>query len=137
MILGFSTKHKALKQETRFREQILDGTKKHTLRAGDRWAKDMKIHMATGVRTKNYNQFNKNRPDLQTCKGTQRIKLEMSKSCWNSKVYVDNRKLTFDEMIQLSINDGFSCFADFWLWFLKVPKHKLPNQIVHWTDLRY
>lgn len=113
MVLAFSDKHKALKQKTEFVEKILAGRKLHTLRSGNRWKAGMTIHMATGVRTKHYNQFNKNRPDLSVCTGTQKIKLVMSHVCNECKIYVDGHRLSFEEMQQLAWNDGFCHWIEF------------------------
>jgi hypothetical protein len=65
MVLGFK-KEFPWGGPTYFKEKILIGAgygpphppKIHTIRAGDRWGAGMTIHMANGVRTKNYQQFN-------------------------------------------------------------------------------
>ena len=50
-----------------FVPKILDGTKKHTIRADkhNRWHNKMTIHFATGVRTPQYEKF-----DEKTCCAT-------------------------------------------------------------------
>ncbi len=50
MIIGF---------KPQFVDPILNGTKIHTIRLDpyERWKPGMKMHMATGVRTKHYKQF--------------------------------------------------------------------------------
>ena len=63
MILGF---------KKQFPPMILVGTKIHTIREDkhDRWKAGNKIHFATGIRTKNYNQFYSG-----VCKSVQAITL--------------------------------------------------------------
>jgi len=63
MVLGF---------EQQFVEPILSGTKIHTIREDkhNRWKPGRSIQMATGVRTKNYNQFNEDE-----CVSVQEIKI--------------------------------------------------------------
>ena len=50
MVIGFNKQ---------FPDKITEGTKKHTIREDkhDRWNAGMIMHMATGVRTKNYKCF--------------------------------------------------------------------------------
>jgi len=138
MILGFSTINPFTKKPTHFVKKILDNSKIHSMRAGERWRKGQTIQMATGVRTKNYAQFNTQRPDLKTCTGTQKISFvfeKLSKTVSEFQVFVDGRKLTLGEMNALSRNDGFDTYTDFLIWVIH-SKHK-PKQIVHWTDFRY
>lgn len=142
MILGFTTRNPVTKQDTCFEELILNNSKIHTLRKGYRWKPGMVIHMATGVRTKNYRQFNADRADLWVCKGVQKIEFFSIKNPFKKlglrnvyKIFVDKRELHLDEMISLSRNDGFSCLADMLAWFEY--ENEFPDQIVHWTDKRY
>jgi hypothetical protein len=124
-----------------FKEQVLTGAKTHTIREGNRWKPGHKIHMATGVRTKKYCQFNLGREDLDTCKSTQSITItwddhlnELQRDATTIKVSVDGKQLNPKEVLTLAINDGFNSTADFVIWF----KGGLQNgQIVHWTELRY
>jgi hypothetical protein len=135
MILGFRTQNPRTKEPTYFLQKILDGSKKHSLRAGSRWKAGRSIQMATGVRTKNYRQFNKDRKDLQTCTGTQKLRLVITKSFWDTEIYIDGRRLSNREMEIFSANDGFENLIALWNWFSS--EKNLPDQIIHWTDLRY
>lgn len=140
MVLGFKTKNPVTGQDTRFEELILNNFKIHSLRKGDRWKAGMSIQMATGVRTKNYRQFNAFRLDLQLCKGVQTIQFDCIKSPVKElknvyKIFVDGRELSHDEKIKLSWNDGFASFSDFIDWFEY--EKEFPDQIIHWTDFRY
>lgn len=136
MILGFKTIWATTKKPTNFVELILSGEKIHTLRKGNRWKAGNMIHMATGVRTKNYKQFNTERADLWYCKSTQAIRLEFDENMSKCKVFVDGRLLSIEEQRKIAINDGFTCIADFWLWFSN-NQDDLPDKIIHWTDFKY
>jgi uncharacterized protein YqfB (UPF0267 family) len=122
MVIGFKEK---------FKEPILKGTKIHTIRedAHNRWKIGMKMHMATGVRTKNYNQFQE-----MKCMSIQGIEITRVSDYLNDTIVtVDGRKLILSEIQQLAWNDGFENLIDFWMWFDKDFKGK----IIHWTDFRY
>jgi hypothetical protein len=142
MVLGFRTKNPKTKSDTCFEALIMNGYKKHTLRKGHRWKEGMSIQMATGVRTKNYRQFNINRPDLAVCKGVQSIKFKVDKNISDTfpevskwSIFIDGRKLSFEEMEKLAWNDGFGSLGEFLAWFEK--EKDFPDQIVHWTNLIY
>lgn len=126
MILGFKTEF-PWKKPTLFKEKILSGKKIHTIRedAKNRWRPFMTIHLATGVRTKAYNQFKRD-----FVKGIQKIEMDMGRT-----VKVDGRELTWDETCDLAENDGFDSVTDFWLWF--APYIPCELKIIHWTDKRY
>jgi len=142
MILGFKTKFKD-GNPTHFPQQILSGIKKHSLREDkhDRWKPCMKIHMATGIRTKNYNQFNKHRPDMEKCKSTQEVWIYYSDiehgdgsfSRGLCHIVVDGKHLHGRKYQQFIKNDGFPDPFVFKDWFNKEFKGK----IIHWTDLKY
>ena len=121
MVIGFNKK---------FVEPILAKTKKHTLREDlhNRWKPGMMMNMATGVRTKNYNQFEKD-----FCRSVQQIEIPPFSMQKDYIIKVDGRILSVDEMHYLSYNDGFNEFVEFVAWFSKGFKGK----IIHWTDLRY
>jgi len=129
MILGF---------KKRFVYPIEDGTKKHTFREdkNDRWRVGMKIHMATGVRTKNYNKFRE-----ETCLGIQKVEIKWKNPPADSfsgrsvKVYIDGKDITNDcDKLDLLIkNDGFEDRLDFFSWFIS----DFSGKIIHWTNLKY
>jgi hypothetical protein len=126
MVIGF---------KPQFEPKIQAGTKIHTIRedAHDRWRAGMKMHMATGVRTKNYRCF-----ETKECTGVQEIYI-----CRNSDyleqtiVKVDGKVLTQNEVQQLAWGDGFSCLIDFWQWFAFKESNPFKGKIIHWTDKRY
>lgn len=122
MILGFKTKFPD-GSPTNFIEAIESGEKIHSIREGLRWGTDMNIHMATGVRTKNYRQF-----ALKRVVSVQRIIIRGGLK----EVWVSGRKLSSDEIERLAKNDGLTV-ARFWEWF----HSNIVGQIIHWTDYRY
>jgi len=120
--------------------------KLHTLRIGNRWGAGMSIQMAYGVRTKNYEQFNKGITELEIVKSVQTIKIEGRPKIWQGESYVqriwiDGKSLclTHSQIVTLAINDGFvdggygEAAIRFFNWFSK----DFEGQIIHWTDLRY
>jgi hypothetical protein len=147
MVLGFKQKF-PWGEPTYFREKILYGVGKviwltprqikkypkiHTIRAGTRWKSGDKIHMAYGVRSKNYEQFNKGIPELEVVKSVQKIEMILEPGCLLVTVSIDGRFLGLGEIEKLAINDGFPDINDFFEWFNK----DFTGQIIHWTDLRY
>jgi hypothetical protein len=140
MVIGF---------KERFIEKINDGTKIHTIRVDkhDRWKSGMKMHMATGVRTKKYHQF-----DERICIGVQNISILYQKpyykkgKCYQDVFifidnhffgeanFVENAIYCYDSKIkELSINDGFYDEIEFFKWFNK----DFNGKIIHWTNKRY
>ena len=129
MIIGF---------KPQFQDKITAGTKKTTIRNDkhDRWHSGMTMHMATGVRTKNYNCFK-----LDTCKSTQKIRI-WHRTAHVTYVYIDgrcfaqyrnNEKFPNIKLVTLANNDGFDSVESFFEWFNK----DFTGKLIHWTDLRY
>lgn len=139
MTLGFKTKVNG--KLTHFVQKILACVlaewaeayvpKKHTIRHGKRWFAGRKLHLAIGVRTKNYLQFNKNIKGLEVCKSVQDIKITHQGGAMY--VEVDGKHLPSDKVKELAINDGFDTLEDFMEWF----NTDFEGQIIHWTDLKY
>lgn len=122
-----------------FVAKIQAGIKKHTIREDkkNRWKVGNKIHFATGVRTKNYNQFAEG---ICTLIEPFEIKYEHEGSKTTAEVFVNNELLgravwrncqlissSFSVDV-LSTNDGFVKTNDFFEWFDKDFKGKL----IHW-----
>ena len=123
MLLGFNK---------RFKAPIKDGTKLHSMRedAKDRWKVGMAIQMATGVRTKNYECFDRDK----ICTGLQTA--EIKYYVGNGKdvhVFVDGKELPWSTIEMLALNDGFRSVGAFFEWFNKDWKGK----IIHWDEVRY
>ena len=124
MVLGF---------KPQFKEPILKKKKKHTIRKdkNDRWKPGMKIHFATGARTRLYHQFYEG-----FCKSTQRMRILWDNISLNGEfvsILVDGRLIDLDEVETLAINDGFEDVSEFLNWF----NEDFEGKIIHWTDLRY
>ena len=124
MILGF---------KPQFKKPILQKSKKHTIREdkNDRWKPGMKIHFATGVRTRLYHQFYEG-----FCKSTQKIQILWDNISLNVEfvsILIDGRLIDLDEVETLAINDGFEDVSEFLNWF----SEDFEGKIIHWTDLKY
>ena len=139
MILGFKT-HFDDGVPTNFVEKILSGEKIHTLRQSNRWKTGMYLHMATGVRTKKYKQFNKDRPDLQMLEARQNVvmkkmfcPLDLSIT---HQIIVDGRRLNLFERSRFRDNDGLT-FEQFDKWFFPGNQMLWWGQLIHWTDFKY
>lgn len=153
MILSFKTHIN--NKPTGFVQKILDNIKIHTIRKSNRYT-GKQLHMATGVRTKHYNQFNKNIPHLQIGISDQVIKILrcdelphkmrmaddvcqinvnidglVYPTCF--KIKIDTRYINTTEMKQLAANDGFNSLNDFFNWF----NQDYEGFIIHWTNLKY
>lgn len=129
-----------------FKEQfvplILNGVKKHTIRKDkhERWSSGKPMHMATGVRTKKYKEF-----DIKICTGTQKISIRYYNNVHRIEVrindrffgsaYYDQERIfcNYSELENLAKNDGFNSLKDFFDWFDK----DFDGKIIHWTNLRY
>lgn len=121
--------------------------KKHTIRKykdPERIKAGTVIQMATGVRTKEYYQFNKNVPELSVCKSTQRIDITYRANNVVA-IYIDkklkfcrNREHIFEVtpgwMETFVKNDGFRDEVHFFMWFTKSVRN---GCLIHWTDLKY
>ena len=120
----------AFKQD--FVPKIKEGSKIHTIREDkpNRWKKGNTIHFATGVRTKNYNQFHEGK-----CTSVQQIKITYPPTDTFSDIIIeiDGIILNMEAMQTLAYNDGFKHLLKFCLWFSKDFKGK----IIHWTDFEY
>lgn len=149
MILGYKQKFPFNGQPTRFKEKIINGRKKHSIRNDytNRWKPGMMIQQAYGVRTKNYEQF-----ATDQCVSLQDLRInelseELIQDYPNSHVTVnidgkdryffillDLKTLKDIQVIDLiAYNDGFDSTEDFFKWFGFAFKGK----IIHFTDLRY
>lgn len=149
MILGFKQQY-PWGGPTYFEEKILQGVgiqvpnsptmqvKLHTIRGENcRIQPGDALHMAYGVRTTHYRQFNKDIEPLAVCKGRQKIEMHRKKIDEETNctiIWVDNDMIEFP--LQLIENDGliFSQFVD---WFFPKGTGTFTGYIIHWTDLKY
>ncbi len=121
MILGF---------KPQFVDLIYKGTKIHSIREdkANRWHIGRQIHLATGVRTKDYKQFSD-----KICTGIQLIEINYMQL--PVIVKVDNRKLSRFSVTLLARQDGFDTVDDFFKFF--EPYGFFQGRIIHWTNKRY
>lgn len=113
----------------------------HTIRAGNRWRAGMTMHMATGVRTKNYNCF----AEL-VCKSVQDISIVFYNSPrpYITNVIIDNVIHTFGISESIARMDGLS-YNRFIDWFFSASQpfgennefKRFEGQIIHWTNFKY
>lgn len=140
MILGFKKqfqngeptyfKEKILKLPHPFYENVLFVPKIHTLRETFRIKPGMDLHLAYGVRTKNYEQF-----ALKKCTSTQLVEMFLE-SDNKLFVFIEDRCITDDEIKKLVQNDGL-CLRSFINWFFPKGNTYWRGQIIHWTDFKY
>lgn len=150
MLLNFTKQYH--QKDTEFTEKIIAPyvdspkiyvPKIHTIRntrkrEGPAWVAGMKIHMVTGARTKQYNQFNKDIPELQTCTGNQII--AMSYDGETLEIMIAGKRLSPLETEVLIKNDGFTgtlCEKQFYRWFFPPGIQEYCGTLIHWTDYRY
>jgi len=125
MVIGF---------KKQFVPLIVSGTKIHTLREDKnvRFKSGVTLHMATGVRTKDYKQFAQKTvhgvQGADILPATKRIKVY---GVFNS--VGENFILSEKQVEQFVKNDGFASQEEFWEWF-NVPGY---YHVIHWTDFRY
>ena len=106
--------------------------KLHTIREGSRWKAGDIMHMAYGVRTKNYQQFNKGISQLERVKSVQKIEI-IRDPHFGCLIQIDNRQIGMATIQDLITNDGFDSSDDFLKWFNK----DFVGQLIHFTDLKY
>jgi hypothetical protein len=118
-----------------FVKPIVEGNKIHTIRLDPkrRWKPGMKIHFATGVRTKHYCNFK-----MGVCKSIQKI--DMFKGAGYPDLWLDDEYRELHILKQIAKNDGFDSFDDFVEWFF--PGHtdsvrRFEGVLIHWTDFIY
>ena len=112
-----------------FIEPIANNIKIHTIREDkpNRWKKNNLIHFATGVRTKNYNNF-----QIGICVSTQRFEIRYYSYLF--RVTIDDRTLSYGEIETLAINDGFNNVQELLDFF---DNKDFEGKIIHWTDFKY
>jgi len=117
--------------KSQFKKPIISGSKIHTIREDktNRWKAGNEIHFATGVRTKNYNQFHSGK-----CISIQTIEIKYPTECFNDAIIeIEGIKLSTEEMQKLAYNDGFKNLLDLLFWF----REDFKGKIIHWTDYKY
>lgn len=121
MVLGF---------KTRFKDKILSGQKIHTIRRDPtrRWYVGRFIHMATGVRSPLYKEFN-----TCVCTCVQQIFIDPEQKTIDIDMGEGKRRLDSSEHESFAKNDGFDSENDFWDWF----NSPFNGVIIHWSGFSY
>jgi len=135
MILGFKQQFPWDMSPTNFKEKIISGEKIHSMREGSRWKIGMTIQMAYGVRTKFYDQFNKENEALQRVVSIQQVRMDFDDDGMLS-IAVDGDFLDWEQKFLLMKNDGLT-ESQFYCWFFPGDKRSWKGQIIHWTNHRY
>ena len=118
--------------QPQFVEPILNGTKIHTIREDkhNRWHVGSIIHFCTGLRTKDYNCFDKGFVvSVQTINIMYHWK-QLGPKYIVPVVTVDHKIVNIGELAR---NDGFNSADDFLKWF----DDDFSGKIIHWTEARY
>lgn len=133
MVLGFMQRFPN-GEPTNFKEKILSGEKIHSIRQGDRWQAGYFLHMAYGVRTNTYQQFNQGVKALEKVISTQDVFMTLLNG--KLEITVDDCYLTQLGIESLIKNDGVTRkqFID---WFFPKKAEVYSGQIIHWTGLKY
>lgn len=142
MILPFMDKFPD-KEPTHFKELILEGVKKHSMRLDplERWMSGRRIDMAYHNRTKQMEIFHRT-----PCISTQKALIEYNGHGGSAvgdnfrykglTIVVNSRRLFQFETEALIANDGLS-YERFVEHFFKGKEGLTMYKIIHWTDLRY
>lgn len=122
MVIGF---------KPHFEAPIMRGEKVHTMRDCNiyKWKPGTVMHMAIGVRTKNYRCF-KETPFISCQQVFMTFFDELA-------ISVDGKRLSEPMKAQLIKKDGFDSEKDFVKWFFPKGSGKCLLTLLHWTDLRY
>lgn len=116
--------------ETNFREKILNGVKKHTMRESFRVRKGMKLDLANWSDKAYRSPVDRFVVGVE-CVSTQRVNISHKNGV--PMIYVDGRLLDTEETGEFSVNDGFADENDFFKHFNKDGTYNL----IHWTDKKY
>lgn len=126
MILSFK-KTFPWKAPTYFKEKILDGTKIHTIRHDphNRWKVGNSIQCAYYGPKMKYECFYED-----FCKSVLPIKIEyFNDEGTLPKIWLDHKLLNYDEVQELTLNDGFDTTVDFFKWF----NNDFKGVLINWT----
>lgn len=131
MLLGF---------KKQFIQPVLVESKGLTLRNPRKYEPKIgeTLYMYSGLRTKNSQHIT----SKHTLKSTQKVKLKIQRiekeECFKIKVIIDKRQISYDELKELVILDGFE-FIDDWANYWLDGKRKIEAKVnmYHWTDKRF
>ena len=109
--------------------------KLHTIRKDEkgRWKKDVMIDFFINARTKNMFRFAPKIP-VVSIQNFRLFFFTDAPYCYNvPAVYIDEKFITGNDLLQLVQNDGFDDVKSFFEYF----NEDFEGKILHWTDLRY
>jgi len=103
--------------------------KLHTIRRdqSDLWKKGMDIEPVVSDDSPSQFQF---APTMK-CLGIQIISIERKEA--EIMVTLDDKILSFEEVKNLAVNDGFDNLEDFYAYF----DYSFKGKLIHWTELKY
>ena len=110
-----------------------DKGKCHTIREdkNDRWQPGTKIDFFINCRQKDMFRFAPRIPVVST--QTIEIIADNFEFMNDYQIKIDGKLLSFDEQLELALNDGFDCLLHFFLYF----NTDFTGKLIHWTDLKY
>ena len=122
-----------LKFRREFVEPILGGLKTFTIRidSNNKWKKGAKIHFATDIARKTYNNFL-----IGECKSIEIIELEYPKEKLTGRSFgtpiikIDGFAIPHEEATELAISEGYKNKSEL-IGFLRLNGSK--GKIIHWT----
>ena len=107
--------------------------KLHTIREDkkERWKPGTKIDFFINCRQKDMFRFAPRIPVVST--QTIEIIADNFEFMNDYQIKIDGKLLSFDEQLELALNDGFDCLLHFFLYF----NTDFTGKLIHWTDLKY
>lgn len=108
----------------------------HTFRLGNRWQAGKKMHLVTGNRTPNRQQFGLHIPELERCHSVQTCIIRTINLPLKAyAVEIDGKEV---DPLLFAVNDGFNSPDRFLEWFGHPFKPtRQEGQIIHFSDFRY
>lgn len=141
MIANYTTKFKD-GEETFFKEAILAGVKRHTIRSGKRWRSGMMINHYTGIRTKKALEFRR-----EECPLVEEIVIQLENPAIDNagvSIKIGGKQLHPTAVLEVMKNDGLSK-KRFQEWFFSAGTdigdgvtREFKGQIIHFqAGLKY
>jgi hypothetical protein len=109
---------------------IVNGTKIHTIRSGQRWSVGQSIHFCT-TGPQGAHQFRPN----GTVTAVQAVIITKKQN--TGRFEVDGRPLLGAELSEFARRDGFESPVQLLRFFIENYTLPFAGQLVHWTDVRY
>lgn len=111
--------------------KVIDGSKPHTIRLGDRWKVGQNAIHATGARTKNYREI---RRDQVTRVDSIEIEIKRKTvTSFRTSIRINGETLKPSAVVRLALRDGFSGPVPFYEFFRRTygtGTHR--GQLIQW-----